>query len=116
LKTDRRSNSSTSSSSPEELPAPRPCFPTFFFVLVFTRTSDKFSIPFALVVVAPRVLLALAFLLVVVVVFVVVALFLPAVKDDDGFEDDFFSDEDDDVFAPSSSPAADALGPMETFR
>jgi hypothetical protein len=115
LKTDRRSNSSTSSSSPEELPAPRPCFPTFFFVLVFTRTSDKFSITFALVVVAPRVLLALAFLLVVVFV-VVVALFLPAVKDDDGFEDDFFSDEDDDVFAPSSSPAADALGPMETFR
>jgi hypothetical protein len=110
LKTDRRSNNSTSSSSPEELPAPRPCFPTFFFVLVFTRTSDKFSITFAVVVVAPRVLLALAFL---VFVFVV-ALFLPAVKDDDGFEDDFFSDEDDDVAPSSSSSAADALVPMET--
>jgi hypothetical protein len=107
LKTDRRSNNS-SSSSPEELPAPCPCFPTFFFALVFTCTSDKFSITFAVVVVAPRVLLALAFL---VVVFVV-ALFLPAVKDDDGFEDDFFSDDDDDV-APSSSSAADALA-MET--
>jgi len=80
--------------------------PTFFFVLVFTRTSDKFSITFAVVVVVVALLLALLAFLLVVVLFV--ALFLP-VKDDDGFEDDFFSDDDDDV-APSSSSAVDALG------